>query len=67
MNERLRTTLRAWPVITAATIGLCFLTQTGAKLLGIELPDQQNVEIAAFIYLVGVACGLLINAMGLVL
>ena len=45
MNERLRKTLRAWPVITAATIGLCFLTQTGAKLLGIDLPDQQNVEV----------------------
>ncbi|MBQ6915940.1 MAG: CPBP family intramembrane metalloprotease [Kiritimatiellae bacterium] len=45
MNERLRTTLRAWPVITAATIGLCFLTQSGAKLFGIDLPDQQNVEV----------------------
>ena len=32
-------------MITAATIGLCFLTQSGAKLFGIDLPDQQNVEV----------------------
>ncbi len=45
MNERLRKTLWAWPVITAATIGICFLTQITAKLFGLELPDQQNVEV----------------------
>lgn len=44
MNERMKTTLRAWPVITAATIGLCFATQTVAKLFGIDLPDQDQVE-----------------------
>jgi len=32
-------------VIAAATIGLCFLTQAVAKLFGIDLPDQKNVEI----------------------
>lgn len=41
----LRLTLRAWPVITAVTIGLCYLTQTVAKWFGIELPDQKNIEI----------------------
>ncbi|MGN0832153.1 MAG: lysostaphin resistance A-like protein [Kiritimatiellia bacterium] len=40
----LKLTLRAWPVIALATIGLCFLTQTVAKWFGVELPDQQNVE-----------------------
>jgi len=32
-------------VIAAATIGLCYLTQAVAKLFGIELPDQQNIDI----------------------
>ena len=41
----LRLTLRAWPVIAAATIGLCYLTQTVAKLFGIELPDQENIDL----------------------
>ena len=45
MNTNLKTTLRAWPVIATATIGLCFLTQSMAKLFGIDLPDQQNVEV----------------------
>ena len=38
-------TLKSWPVIAAATIGLCYLTQTVAKWFGIELPDQANIEI----------------------
>ena len=38
-------TLKAWPVIAAATIGLCYLTQTVAKWFGIELPDQANIEL----------------------
>ena len=41
----LKLTLKAWPVIAAATIGLCYLTQTVAKSFGIELPDQANIEI----------------------
>ena len=45
MNKNLKTTLKAWPVIAAITIGLCFLTQRVALLLGFELPDQQNVEV----------------------
>ena len=44
VNENLKRTLKAWPVIAAATIGLCFLTQSVAKLFGIDLPDQQNVD-----------------------
>ena len=41
----LKLTLRSWPVIALATIGLCYLTQTVAKGFGIELPDQANIEI----------------------
>ncbi len=41
----LKLTLRSWPVIAAATIGLCYLTQTVAGWLGINLPDQKNIEI----------------------
>ena len=41
----LKLTLKAWPVIAAATIGLCYLTQTVAGWFGIELPDQQNIDI----------------------
>ena len=44
-TSRLRLTLKAWPVIALATIGLCYLTQTIAKGFGIELPDQANIEI----------------------
>ena len=43
--KNLKFTLRAWPVVAAATIGLCYLTQTVAGWMGIELPDQQNIEI----------------------
>ena len=38
-------TLKSWPVIAIATIGLCYLTQLVAKGFGIELPDQANIEI----------------------
>lgn len=38
-------TLKAWPVITVITMALCFATQGIAKLFGIELPDQQNLDI----------------------
>ena len=44
-TSRLRLTLKAWPVIAIATIGLCYLTQTVAKGFGIELPDQANIEL----------------------
>lgn len=45
MSENTRTTLKAWPVITALTIGLCYLTQLVAGLVGIELPDQANLDL----------------------
>lgn len=45
MNGKLKMTLRAWPVIAGVTIGLCFLTQHVAKLFGVDLPDQQNIDI----------------------
>ena len=44
-NKNLKTTLKAWPIIAAATIGLCFLTKAVADLMGVELPDQQSVDI----------------------
>ena len=44
-TSRLRLTLKAWPVIAAATIGLCYFTQLVAKGFGIELPDQANIEL----------------------
>ena len=43
--NRLAFTLKAWPVIALATIGLCFLTKTVAGWLGIDLPDQQNIDV----------------------
>ena len=43
--SNLNLTLKAWPVIAVATIGLCYLTQTVAKWFGIDLPDQQNIEM----------------------
>ena len=41
----LRLTLKAWPAIAFATIGLCFLTKTVAGWMGIDLPDQENVAV----------------------
>ena len=41
----LKFTLKSWPVITAVTIGLCYLTQTVAKWFGVDLPDQNNIEL----------------------
>ena len=44
-TSNLHLTLKAWPVIALATIGLCYLTQTVVKWFGIELPDQANIEL----------------------
>ena len=49
--KNLRFTLKAWPVIAIATIGLCLATQVVAKLFGIDLPDQQNVGQVKEIFL----------------
>ena len=43
--NRLKFTLKAWPVVAAATIGLCYFTQAAASWIGIELPDQANLEL----------------------
>ena len=43
--ETFKLTLKAWPVIAAATIGLCYLTQLVAGWFGIELPDQRNIDV----------------------
>ena len=45
MNSKVAITLKAWPVITLITVALCFLTQQTAKLFGIELPDQANLDV----------------------
>ena len=50
MNDKLKFTFKAWPVIAAATIGLCFLTQGVAKLFGIDLPDQHQVEAVRYMF-----------------
>ncbi len=44
-KHRIRFTLKVWPVVTLVTIGLCYLTQLVAGWFGIDLPDQQNVEV----------------------
>lgn len=44
MNN-LKFTLKAWPVIAGATIGLCYLTQLVAGWFGIVLPDQANLDL----------------------
>ena len=45
MSGNLKTTLKTWPVVTALTIGLCYLTQLVAGWVGIELPDQANLDL----------------------
>jgi membrane protease YdiL (CAAX protease family) len=45
MKEKIKITLKAWPVITLITIAICFLTEQVAKLFGIELPQQANLAI----------------------
>ena len=41
--KSLKTTLIAWPVVTAVTIGLCCLTQLVGGWFGIELKEQANL------------------------
>lgn len=47
-------------LLVSGGMGLLVLFRTNAD-------TQQNIEIAGFIYAVGVACGLVVNAIGLVL
>ena len=43
--KNLTYTLKVWPVITIVVIGLCYLTQWGAKaFFGIELPEQDALQ-----------------------
>jgi membrane protease YdiL (CAAX protease family) len=37
--------LKTWPVIFLITVAFSFLTQCAAKLFGIELPEQSNLEL----------------------
>jgi len=49
MKEKLKTTLKAWPIITLVTIALCFLTGAAAKaFLDIDLEDQSLIEQVKF-------------------
>lgn len=41
--EKLKFTLKAWPLITLITVMLCISTQCAAKLFGIDLPEQTNI------------------------
>ena len=45
MERRIVTTLKAWPVIAAATIAICYLTQWVARQFGIDLPDQEQMTM----------------------
>ena len=45
MNDRLKTTLTAWPAITAGAIATCYLTKVAAACMGIKLPDQDQIEL----------------------
>ena len=44
MKDKLKFTLKAWPVIAVAAIGLSYITWGVAKLFGIDLPEQLQVE-----------------------
>jgi len=44
----LKFTLKAWPVITLVTIGLCYLTQTVASWFGFDLKEQTTVEMMRY-------------------
>lgn len=43
--KKLKFTLKAWPVIALATIGLCYLTQLVSEWIGHPLPQQANVDL----------------------
>ena len=43
--RNLKFTLKAWPVIALATIGLCFLTSLVAQLFGVTLNEQASLEV----------------------
>lgn len=45
MNSRLKFTLKAWPAVFLIAVTLSFGTQGVAKLFGIDLPDQAQVEL----------------------
>lgn len=43
--KNLKFTLKAWPVIALATIGLCYMTQLVAGWAGYTLNEQANVDL----------------------
>ena len=45
MNKKLKTTLLAWPAITAATIALCWFTNFMANAMDIAMPAQQSLGV----------------------
>lgn len=44
MNKKLKTTLLAWPLITIATIAVCWMTGLVAELLHCEMPAQPSLS-----------------------
>ena len=44
MNKNLKTTLSAWPATVFATIAVSFATGAVARCLGIDIPDQPQVQ-----------------------
>ena len=45
MKEKLIATLKAFPVVTAVAIGICYLTTLLADaLFGVQLDDQESLE-----------------------
>ena len=47
MRKNIRFTLKACPAVALVTLVLCSLTQYVAKLFGIELPAQANIEMVS--------------------
>ena len=45
MVNAIKATLKAWPIITLVTLLVCLLTEATAKVFGIELPEQNSLDI----------------------
>lgn len=45
MKKALKTALRAWLAVFFAAVAISYLTQWTAKLFGIDLPEQAQVEL----------------------
>lgn len=43
--KTLKFTLRAWPAVFIASVAVLYATREGARLMGIDLPEQSQVEL----------------------